>query len=69
MTVLAAATIDVPRIATFDPVRLCDGFRRDQIEQKLPEPARMASVKTDEMEKKETRQGSLKIETFVVNNF
>src|SRR5262245_35372457 len=34
MTVLAAATIDVPRIATLDPVRLCDSFRRDRIERK-----------------------------------
>src|SRR5262245_66197232 len=34
MTVLAAATINVPGIATLDPVRLCDGFRRDRIERK-----------------------------------
>src|SRR5262245_53601886 len=34
MTVLATATINVPGIATLDPVRLCDGFRRDRIERK-----------------------------------
>src|SRR5262245_7643384 len=34
MTVLAAASINVPRIATLDPVRLCAGFPRDRIERK-----------------------------------
>jgi hypothetical protein len=40
----------------------------DYIQRKLPEPARIASEKTDETEKKETRLGKSETETFVVNN-
>src|SRR5262245_53587825 len=59
----------IRRSSTRCPQGLCQRAPGIIQSKNYPEPARMTSVKTEEMEKKETRRGSLKTATFVVNNF